>query len=394
MKHFVAISLASLACLAGAAHALEGRVIAALPERDSPGFEPLSVPYPGPMPSGRIELLDRTTGERFPAQIVAGSLLFVGPALNAGTQRQFEVRQLQDTTAPRVRLDHDPNQGTVTVHIRGEHFTTYHYGDNHRIPFLWPVRAEGAITITRNFPLGTDQPVESHDHRHHVSLWTGFGDVNGADTWHRSPIRTRNVMAKSGDVVGLIRAYLVWYNQDGEPQVDEIREYRFYDGPAGIRFIDQTTTFRAAHGPVTFGDNKEGLVAFRIRPEIQGNRAGALTNAEGKQGERQVYGTPGPWMDYSGPVEGYGNRGIALFSHPSNFRLPAWHVRDYGLLAANPFALSEVARLGRDGSHTLNQEEELTLRYRVFIHSGNATEAGVALRYAHFADPPQAVWAD
>ena len=37
--------------------------------------------------------------------------------------------------------------------------------------------------------------------------------------------------------------------------------------------------------------------------------------------------------------------GLAIFDHPSNPRHPTtWHVRDYGLFAANPFALHDMER--------------------------------------------------
>jgi len=294
-----------------------------------------------------------------------------------------------------VRLEQDAAAGTVKVYVRDEHFTTYHYGEAARVPFLWPVRGEGGVALTRNYPMGEDAPVEGRkDHRHHISIWTAFGDVNGADTWHRAPIKTKSLEVMSGDAFGAIRTLNVWCDNRGEPLVDELREYRFYDGPAGVRLIDQTISFTAAHGDVTFGDNKEGLVAFRIRPEIQGNEAGVLTDSKGNQGERKVYGTPGPWMDYSGLIEGVGNRGIALFSHPGNFRQPCWHVRDYGLFAANPFALSDVAKLDEDGSYELKEGETLTLSFRFYVHTGDVEEASVANYYAAYANAPRAAWAE
>jgi len=43
------------------------------------------------------------------------------------------------------------------------------------------------------------------------------------------------------------------------------------------------------------------------------------------------------WCDYYGSIGGK-TVGIAMFDHPSNPRHPTtWHVRDYGLFAANPF---------------------------------------------------------
>jgi len=286
----------------------------------------------------------------------------------------------------RVRLHHVLDTQQVEVYVRDEHFTTYNYGENVRTPYLWPVYAEGQVAITRNWPMGQDKPVTSTDHRHHRSIYLTFGDVNGLDFWHRERIRTREVKTGSGRTYAWIRARNEWLAPDGRPVLDEVQEYRFHDTPASARTFDVIATFAASYGDVTFGDDKEGLFAIRIRPEIQGDRAGVLTNAEGRQGEKNVYGTPSRWMDYSGPVEGAGHRGVAILDHPSSFRHPpAWHVRDYGLATANPFGLSSVARLDRDGTHVLKKGETLTFIYRVYVHSGDVEQARVAQQYDEFA---------
>ncbi len=286
-----------------------------------------------------------------------------------------------------VQINLDEEEGKAHVFIRGEHFTTYNFHENTRIPHLWPVHADGGITLTRNWPMGEDDP-EITDHRHHKSMWTAYGDVNGYDHWHSEPIITKDVQVQSGDDYGLIRARNVWADDKGEPVVDEIREYRFYNYPASGRLFDHTITFKASYGEVTFGDDKEGMFAFRIRTEIQGNRAGVLTNAKGAQGERAVYGTPVPWMDYSGPVAGLGERGIALFSHPGNMRLPAWHVRDYGLVGCNFFAMQDVAGLDEEGTYVLSEDNEITFHVRFYIHNGDVEQAGVRERYEEFARTP------
>ena len=316
-------------------------------------------------------------------------VLALATGLLAGFATQTVDAQ-PENNPPQVNIDLDMDEQRAEVYIRGEHFTTYQFGDDSRIPHLWPMYAEDGVTITRNFPMGEDEPVESTDHEHHKSFWTAFGDVNGYDHWHGEPIVTQNVEAESGDAYGSIRAENMWPDGDGEPIVDETRMYRFYDTPAHGRLFDHIVTFTASYGDVTFGDDKEGMVAFRIRPEIQGNEAGVLTNFEGEQTEDDVYGTPGPWMDYSGPIEDVGHRGIALFSHPSNFRDPAWHVRDYGLAAANPFALSDVAGLDEDGTYVLEEGESLTFIFRAYIHTGDAEAADVAGQYAAFAEAGEA----
>ena len=374
--------------------AVDGRTITIEAAEHVSLFVPIMIPLDQPPPEGRISIVHPATGNTYPATFDDGVLTFVPERLEAAIEHSFEVEVTENDMPMGVQLIKVDGDEAIEVRIRNEHFTTYNYSEEHRIPCLWPMYAENGVTITRNWPLGEDEPVSSTDHRHHVSFWTAFGDVNGHDMWHGTPIVAQNVEYGSGDAYGWMRAKNQWMDGDGNPVVDETREYRFYNTPASGRLFDHTVTFTATYGDVTFGDDKEGMVAFRIRPEIQGNHAGVLTNTAGEQGEGNVYGTPMPWMDYSGPIEGVGTRGIALFSHPNNMRLPNWHVRDYGLVGANPFATRNVGGMDEDGSVTLAEGNSLTFQFRVFVHSGDVEEALVADRYADYATPPEAAWSE
>lgn len=326
--------------------------------------------------------------------VVFGIIAIVGVTLiysESGSENSTNVLEVNAETPnitgnPNgVQIIRDSEEGQAQVWIRGEHFTTYNYRNEDRFPYLWPVHAEGGVTITRNFPMGKDEPEGRNDHRHHQSIWVAFGSVNGFDFWHNERIVTKSVDVQTAESYSVIKAENVWIDNEDGPVVDEIRVYKFHDSPASARIIDHSVTFRATYGDVTFGDDKEGMIAFRIRPEIQGNLAGVLTNANGDQTQSNVYGTPVPWMDYSGPIEGFGERGIALFSHPVNFRLPAWHVRDYGLAGCNFFAMKNVAKFEEEGTYVLSKGEEITFHVRFLIHSGNVHEADVANHYAEYA---------
>ncbi len=281
-----------------------------------------------------------------------------------------------------IEFRRDPDQQMVEVYVRGEHFTTYHYGEQHpRTPFLWPVLAEGGVGITRNYPMGEDTP-SSTDHPHHRSLFVA-AVVNGHDFFHvRDGVRVETLGVTTGgdDNRGWLRARNQWLNGDGTVLLDEVQEWRFYDTPASARYFDLVTTFTATHDEICFRDSdKYAFLAVRVRPEIEGDRGGAITNAHGDQGPDEVFGEPSPWVDYSGYVEGHGQRGIALFDHPDNFRAPFVFVRDYGLAMFNPFGNG-----GDNPNYTVAKDESLTLRYRVFVHSGDADEADVDGQYQRY----------
>ncbi len=71
---------------------------------------------------------------------------------------------------------------------------------------------------------------------------------------------------------------------------------------------------------------------------------------------------------------------VPIFDHPANFRYPTyWHVRNYGLMTANPFALSYYYNdSGRDGSYVLSNGDSLLFRYRLLTPSSNCKEGRIS----------------
>ena len=65
---------------------------------------------------------------------------------------------------------------------------------------------------------------------------------------------------------------------------------------------------------------------------------GQALNSNGTSG-KSIWGESAKWVYYWGTINDKAV-GIAIFDHPSNLRHPtAWHAREYGLVAANPFGL-------------------------------------------------------
>ena len=64
-------------------------------------------------------------------------------------------------------------------------------------------------------------------------------------------------------------------------------------------------------------------------------------------------------------------------NHPSSFRFPnRWHVRTYGLFAANPFGLKHFTGGKETGGYDLPNGQSITLAYRVLLHAGDHEEGG------------------
>jgi ketosteroid isomerase-like protein len=113
---------------------------------------------------------------------------------------------------------------------------------------------------------------------------------------------------------------------------------------------------------------------------------GVILASTGATGEKNTWGKAAPWVDYSGPIDGK-TYGITIMDHPFNPKHPTyWHVRAYGLFAANIFGEHDFFNdKSRDGSVTLGPGQQLNFRYRVVIHPGNAAGAGIAEMYDSWA---------
>jgi hypothetical protein len=113
---------------------------------------------------------------------------------------------------------------------------------------------------------------------------------------------------------------------------------------------------------------------------------GRISNAEGLTDEK-AWGRASPWVDYAGPVFGK-TVGIAILNHPSSFRYPTtWHVRTYGLFAANPFGWHDFGA-HVPGDYTLPTGETIAFNYRVILHEGDAAAAKLDRAFSAYAKPP------
>jgi hypothetical protein len=241
-------------------------------------------------------------------------------------------------------------------------------------------------------------PGGSDDHPHHRGIWWGHRNVNGADVWTEYP--GHGSIVSHGDVTRTETSEVVdiaheadWLDASGDVLLSEQRTIRAHRPNAdGTQALDLEGTLIAGAGPVRLGDTKEaGLVAVRLAPSLEERRGGQIQTATGAVGEAQAWGTPARWCAYSGLV-GDAEVGLAVFDHPSNPRHPVrWHVRDYGLLAANPFGLSDFLGDGEsddlaDGTMTLAIGERATFRYRLLTFRGAVDAPSLDRHFERFAD--------
>jgi hypothetical protein len=298
--------------------------------------------------------------------------------------------------AAQVKITPGPEK--ILVEINGKPFTDFYVaGTDVTKPYLHPLRAASGTYVTRMWPMEKVAEEEKirKDHQHQRGLWFAHDSVNKLDFWNNeasytTPNRGKIVLKKLGDVKsgkdqGAVSAVFEWTDLKGEPLLTESRVMTFHADPA-LRTIDFDITLTAIQ-KLTFGDSKDGVFGIRLRPVLQEDTgAGHITNADGLEGEKQLWGKPSNWCDYSGAIDGE-KVGIAILDHPQNPRHPVrWHVRAYGLFAANPFGLSAFTNdKSQSGDMTAAPGQSLRFRYRVIIHPGDVKTAGIAAAWTRYA---------
>lgn len=247
--------------------------------------------------------------------------------------------------------------------------------------------------MTRNWPMKTT-PGEEQDHPHHRSFWFAHGAVNGHDFWSEEKafgriVHTDFVQVQSGLEVGVIQARNNWVAADGTLVCKDERTLRIYNpGRESERLFDFEITLFALDEPLVLGDTKEGTMALRLAETMRLKGSvdhGHIVNSAGVRDD-ETWGKRADWCDYYGLVDGK-TVGVAIFDHPQNPRHPTWwHVRDYGLFAANPFGRHDFEKLPDKaaGNLTVPAGQKLTFRYRFCLHEGDDRQAHVAEKYQDY----------
>jgi hypothetical protein len=180
---------------------------------------------------------------------------------------------------------------------------------------------------------------------------------------------------------------LIYIKADGQMMCMETREMAVralpnngFDTPAATQpneiLVDFTQHLSQPDDPGTQPFIFYARVADSMRLIHRGKPAdcpGRIENSDGQVGEEATRGQRVRWCDYSGPV-GDGWSGIALFDHPDNPESPAtFFTRGYGVFTVTQHYPEQIG-----------ENERLTLKWRAYIHTGDATEGRVEAQYREF----------
>jgi hypothetical protein len=209
-----------------------------------------------------------------------------------------------------------------------------------------------------------------------LSFWAdGKGTQIRQKTW---------LCYQDGNEESAMAVTLGWFAPDGKELMDQDLIAALRPLPGEEFTLELQSTFRPGPGmpKVQLGKTNFGFLAVRVAKSISEHFGGGLlTNSGGQIHEKNIFGQPAEWMDYSGPVPPDGTiEGITYFDHPSNPRYPSkWHVREDGWMGAS-FCM--------DDGFIILAEQPLRLRYLLHAHAGELQPDRARKIQASFASLP------
>ncbi len=318
------------------------------------------------------------------------NLQFVLPESRADETVQLQVEKVSGVTTGVEIKRYDDH---IELHSNDRLVTSYWMNGPAR-PYFYPLIGPDGVSLTRHYPMRRDAPGEVHDHPHHRSLYCAYGDVNGVDNWseesgHGFTRHQHLERIEEGPVYGGFAAIADWTDAEGKPLLQERLAVGLWSTGEEWVLLDFDVQLKAIYGAAHFGDTKEGgIVAIRVATSMDVDHGGRIENCYGGINEAETWGKAAHWCDYSGIVDGR-HGGIAVMDHPLSFRYPThWHVRNYGLMAANPFAYSAYTNGLKDGSVRLQHGKVLEFHYRILLHRGDAQRGGVREQYLNYVSSP------
>lgn len=343
--------------------------------------------------TGAVILIEEGTTQRLAAQVITEPvrvLCFVMPTRAQHTDtRRFRVTDARpgpeglaiDDQSDADRIIITESKRGVLTFIRGRILKPDVPERYRRGCYLHPVYDLDGAVLTDDFP---------RDHFHHRGLSWAWPRVTYAgkrlDMWSIGPLHRefRKLLSKqAGPVCAVLRIVDQWVLKD-HAVVDETMDICAWRAGQVGRAVDFFLTLSARDKPVTIGgelDASKGYGGFNVR--FAKRRDTVLFGPNGRQ-PGVVNRAAMAWSDLSGKFAPGADRvsGLTIFESPGNPGHPnGWSNRSYGYL--NP------AWPGL-GEFTLEPGRPLSLRYRVWIHRGDAVTGRAVRAQRAFVDPPSA----
>ncbi|GAB1450780.1 hypothetical protein MASR2M47_08360 [Draconibacterium sp.] len=262
----------------------------------------------------------------------------------------------------------------IEFRVDGNLFTSYILSEYEKYPFFFPVNGPSNASVTS---------MRNANYPHHSSLFFGCDRVNEGNYWQEGLergqiISLRADIIETGGNKAVIQNECIWRRPGADSPIIDNRKITV-SMPSKDKFILDFDVTMEMLMDVNIEKTNHSLFSGRVDPDLAVTNGGTMINAEGETGEKGTFGKRSAWMDYNGARMGK-IEGIAILQHPSNKWFPApWFTRDYGFFSPTPMYWPE-----NDKNTTLKKGEQIKLRYRVIVHSGDSKEAGIAEEFERY----------
>jgi hypothetical protein len=277
----------------------------------------------------------------------------------------------------------NPSSGMLTLRDDAKDVLAYCYGDQlkpgvdakyTRSCYIHPLYSIDGFMLTDDFP-------KDHPHHRGVSWTWPVVRVRGktSQTWapHDPSLRqhfVRWLRRETSETSAVLSVENAWKLSGKEEVARERVTVNVYPEKQDSRAIDVELELEALGGPLVLQgqqDAKKGYGGFCLRaaPAFAG---APMTTDKGRE-QRDVVNQSRRWVDLSTTASG-----VAIFVPPDHPGFPPpW-------LARNSYAGFLNPEWPGLPAVTLRPGDPVTLRYRIFVHCGNAQSAQVAQAYKKY----------
>jgi hypothetical protein len=355
----------------------------------------VSFALPDRLPSGEYHLAD-PEGQRIPLQVEANRAWFVVDRLSAGAERTYQLRTgstasdavertrkgraLAFSVAGRPALQYWveprplPRADIDSIYLRGG--------------YLHPVRTPSGRVITGDYSPG---------HVHHHGVWAAWTNTTfrgrEPDFWNMAggtgavvPMALDSAWA--GAVQGGFQARHRYVDYSAPEPVSALYEtwtLRAYNVPSSVAgfsyhlFDIDMVQSTASASPLTLPEYHYGGAAIRGLEEWYGPENTIFLTSAGKD-RSDGNETRARWTYMGGDVDGQ-QAGIAMLSHPTNFRSPQ-PVRIHPEMPYFCYAPSQL------GAFSIRPGEPYAARYRFVVFDGPPDPEALDRLWNDYAYPP------
>jgi hypothetical protein len=263
----------------------------------------------------------------------------------------------------------------IEFRVDGNLFTSYILSESEKYPFFFPVNGPSNASVTS---------MRNANYPHHSSLFFGCDKVNGGNYWQEALkdgqiISLRADILETGGNKAVIENECIWRRPGADAPIKDKRKITVTI-PSKDKFIIDFDVTMEMLMDVNIEKTNHSLFSGRMDPDLAVINGGTMINAEGETSEKGTFGKASAWIDFYGKRIGK-TEGMAILQHPSNKWFPApWFTRDYGFFSPTPMYWP-----ANDKNTSLKKGEQIKLRYRVIVHSGNHTEAGIAAEFEKYS---------